>query len=150
MSKARMFAKYWLPVLLCMGMIFCASSDLYSFQHSSHIIRPILLWLFPQMSEESVHTVIFAVRKGAHLTEYAILALLLWRALRAAAQGRPWAWTQSMQAVVLVALFAASDEFHQSFVPSREASVVDVLIDTAGAVLALLFLWVIGRWRENW
>jgi len=46
--------------------------------------------------------------------------------------------------------YAASDEFHQLFVPSREASVLDVLIDTAGAVFALLLIWFIGRWRRRW
>jgi VanZ family protein len=133
-----------------MGLIFCGSSDSQSFQRSSRIIRPVLLWLFPRISEESVHTAIVAVRKGAHLAEYAILGLLLWRALRAARQEGPWTWSQALQAVAFVALFAASDEFHQSFVPSREASIVDVLIDTMGAVLVLLFLWVVGRWRQVW
>jgi VanZ family protein len=104
------------------------------------------------MPEESIHAVIVTVRKGAHLTEYAILALLLWRAMRqrSAQQEGLWAWAQPVQVVLLVALFAASDEFHQKFVPNREASVVDVMIDTTGAVLALLFLWVVGRWRQIW
>jgi VanZ family protein len=61
----------------------------------------------------------------------------------------PNRWLQAARVVLLVILYAASDEFHQSFVPSREASVLDVLIDTAGSVLALLFLWVIGRWRRS-
>jgi hypothetical protein len=43
----------------------------------------------------------------------------------------------------------AGDELHQLFVPSREASVVDVLIDASGAVLALLFLWTVRIWRKN-
>ena len=104
------------------------------------------------MPEEVIHAIVVAARKGAHLTEYAILAVLLWRALRhnMDKERRPWLWSQAAQALLLVILFAASDEFHQSFVPTREASVVDVLIDTAGAVLALLSVWVIGRWRRIW
>jgi VanZ family protein len=151
-SKAWIFAKYWLPVLVCMGLIFCASSDQHSFQHSSRLIAPLLRWLFPQISEESTHAVVVAARKGAHLTEYAILALLLWRAFRqqSAKEEDLWSWTLMIQTLLLVALFAASDEFHQKFVPTREASVVDVLIDSTGGFLALLFLWVAGRWRQTW
>ena len=43
--------------------------------------------------------------------------------------------------LALVMLYAASDEFHQRFVPSRDASAVDVMIDTGGAVLALFLVW---------
>jgi VanZ family protein len=51
--------------------------------------------------------------------------------------------------LAIVALYAASDEFHQRFVPTREASVVDVFIDTSGAALALIFIWIVGRWRKS-
>ena len=92
------------------------------------------------------------VRKGAHLCEYAILGLLVWRALRhgtAEERGR-WRWRWAGWAVLWVLLYAASDEVHQVFVPSRQGSVGDVLLDTTGAVIALTGLWAIGRWRERW
>jgi VanZ family protein len=135
-----------------MGLIFSASSDALSSGHTSRLIGPLLRWLVPDISETDLDRVVFTVRKAAHVTEYAILALLLWRARRKPARGdvRAWRWSEALVALGLAALYAASDEFHQSFVPSREASVGDVALDAAGAALGLLALWGWGRWRKCW
>jgi VanZ family protein len=139
-------------VLIWMGIIFSASSDAGSFRNTSRILGPLVRWLFPQLSDDAVHTVVFIIRKGAHLSEYAVLAVLLWRALRPAGQreAAPWSWTLAGLAVGLAALYAATDEFHQTFVPSRQGSVWDVLIDTGGACCGLLVLRAIGLWRKLW
>src|SRR5258706_3456768 len=131
MPKFRAFMIYWLPVLIWMACIFSASSDQMSFQHSSRIIGPFIRWLFPHLSNQAVGEWVFVIRKCAHLTEYAILALLLWRALRKPVKGdtRPWRGSEARLVLILVALYAATDEIHQSFVPRRQASVWDVLID---------------------
>ncbi len=152
MFKARIFLKYWLPVLLWMVVIFSASSDRQSFQHSSRLIEPFLRWLWPDISNTAVHSIIVLIRKGAHVSEYAILTLLVWRLFRSPAVpgGRLSRWSDATRTLLVVALYAASDEFHQLFVPSRQASVWDVMIDTSGGVLALLLLWVLGRWRKRW
>ena len=146
-SKARSFFKYWLPVLIWMSVIFSASADRGSAQTSSRIIGPILRWLFPHMSEETIGWIVLIVRKCAHLTEYAILAFLFWRALRQPRRGdpRPWSWGEAGLAVLFVALYAATDEWHQSFVPSREGKVLDVVLDTVGAAVGMCFLWFIVR-----
>jgi len=151
-SKVRSFILYWLPVLVWMVVIFSASSDTKSFQHSSRIIGPLISWLFPHLSAEAADTIIFIFRKCCHLTEFAILGLLLWRALRQPVRNdpRPWNWRDARNALLLVVLYASSDEFHQLFVPTRQASIVDVMIDTSGAVLGLGLLWVLGRWRRIW
>jgi VanZ family protein len=135
-----------------MVVIFSASGDRASFSHSSRIIGPLVRWLFPQLSDEAIHAIVVSVRKGAHLTEYAVLTLLLWRALRKPRRGdaRPWQWSQAGLALGLTALYAASDELHQLFVPSRQGSIWDVLLDTAGGALALVGLWVVGRVRKCW
>jgi VanZ family protein len=150
-SKARSFLKYWLPVLIWMVVIFSASGDQGSFQHSSRIIGPLLHWLFPNMQEINVNHVVTFARKCAHLTEYAILAGLFWRALRKPAGFRtlPWLWREAFWAIVFVAFYAMSDEFHQSFVPGREGKVTDVLIDTTGAALGMMFLWILWRILRN-
>jgi VanZ family protein len=134
-----------------MAVIFSASGDSHSFQHSSRIIGPLLHWLFPDLSHEKVDVIVTAVRKCAHLTEYAVLAFLFWRALWRPVRRdpRPWSWRHAGAAVLLVAFYASTDEFHQRFVPSRDASVRDVLIDTTGAVLGMLLLWAIWRWRRS-
>jgi VanZ family protein len=142
----------WLPVLVWMCLIFTASGDRMSFPRSSRIIAPLVRWLFPHLPDEAVHGIVVGVRKCAHLTEYALLALLLWRALRKppAPGAPPWQWSRAGWALALVALYAATDEFHQTFVPSRGGSVWDVLLDTLGGVGGLLVVWGIGRLRKRW
>jgi VanZ family protein len=73
--------KYWLPVLVWLCFIFIGSSDLMSAEQTSRIIRPCLRWLKPDISMQAIAQIQFVVRKCAHVTEYAILALLLWRAV---------------------------------------------------------------------
>ena len=150
--QPRAFCKYWLPVLLWMALIFTASSDVHSYQHSSRFVEPLLRWLFPHLSESRIHTIHEVIRKCAHLTEYALFALLLWRAFRRPAKNnpRPWNWREARLTLLLVMLYAATDEFHQQFVSTRTSLVSDVFIDTAGGLAGLLVLWMIGRWRKHW
>ena len=98
---------HWLPVVLWAGLIFALSSI-------PHLGTGLGAW----------DTML---RKGAHVTEYAVLALLLVRAL-----GR------EAPALALGILYAASDEFHQSLVRGRHASPVDVAIDSVGLLIGLL------------
>ena len=151
-SKFWSFIKYWVPVIVCMVLIFSASGDSHSYQHSSRLIAPLVKFFFPAISPESLDLVVLYVRKCAHLTEYAILALLFWRAVRKPVKqdSRPWSWPLAGRSILFVALYAASDEFHQSFVPTRDASLHDVAIDTTGAALGILIFWGIGRWRRRW
>ena len=138
-------------MLAWMGLIFSASGDGASFSHSSRIIGPLVRWLFPHVSDEAIHAAVVVIRKCAHLTEYAVLALLLWRALSQArpVAARPWEWSTAGLALAVTALYAASDEFHQLFVPTRQASVWDVALDTVGGAVGLLGLWALVRWRQR-
>jgi len=135
-----------------MALIFGLSTEAGSPRHTSRIIGPLLRWLYPSVSEETIDRVQFVVRKMAHVTEYAVLALLLWRARRKPLPGspRPWRWSDAAVVLGVTVLFAASDEWHQSFVPSREGRVADALIDTGGAAAALSILWGRGRWQRKW
>ena len=151
-QKLRRFTIYWLPVVAFMVVIYSASGDSKSVQHSSRIIEPILRWLFPQLAHDTVWLIVLLVRKCAHLTEFAILALLVWRALDASTPPGPqaWSWRLARNTWLFVALYAASDEIHQLFVPNRQASAWDVLIDSSGAAAGLLGLWALGCWRKWW
>lgn len=100
-------------------------------------MRPLLTLFLPHLGPEQVTMVHGIIRKAAHVTEYFILGLLLFRALRVSSS-EVWRWQWSLLAVVGVALWALGDEFHQSFVPIRTASMTDVAIDTAGGILAQL------------
>lgn len=148
--KLRWFAKYWLPVLAWMALIFSVSGDSKSAHRSSRLIEPFVRWLFPDVGDETVWTVVLVVRKCAHLTEYAVLALLLWRALRELTGGVGWSWRVARNAWVCVIVYAITDEIHQTFVPNRQGSVWDVLIDSIGGAAGLLALWALGRWRKWW
>ncbi len=152
MRKTRADILYWLPVVLWASTIFGASSDSGSFSRSSRIIAPLLNWLFPGMTPDQVYAVVLFVRKCAHLTEYAIFTILVWNAIRRPHRkdARPWSWRQAMEALWFAGLYAATDEFHQTFVPSREGCLRDVAIDTSGAAAGLIILWAFGRWRKFW
>ena len=152
MSKTRVFLKYWLVIALWFGLIFVASSDRESAPRSSRIIAPLVLWLFPHASKQTVEGAVTAVRKSAHLTEYAVLALLFWRAFRKPVKNdpRPWSWRLAGIGLLGVMLYAATDEVHQLFVPGRFGTFHDVLIDTTGGALGLAALWAWGRWRKKW
>ena len=138
----RSFLKFWVPPLAWMAVIFTASGDSQSYVHSSRYFEPLLRWLFPRLSIEHVETLHHIFRKCAHLTEYAILALLVWRALHRVNTGLSnWSWPKVGGTLLVVFLYASSDEFHQSFVPNRTPLFGDVLIDTAGGAVGLLALW---------
>ena len=144
--------KYWLPVFVWMALIFSASTDLLSTQNTSRFLGPLLRRLVPGITDEAVRVVQFSIRKTCHALEYAVLALLLWRARRepVANDPRPWSAADARWAVLVSALYATTDEVHQALVPSRQGSVADVLLDTGGATLGILCLWHLGRRRNEW
>jgi VanZ family protein len=107
-------ASRWLPVLAWAAIIFAFSS-------------------IPSLGT-GLGTWDTILRKSAHLTEYAILAALLWRAT-----GRYG------PALVLAVAYAGSDELHQTFVRGRHGSPVDVGVDTIGMLVGLGAV----RWRQS-
>lgn len=102
--------KRWLPSFLLMAIIFGLSST-------------------PSKEMPNFGLVDYLVKKGGHVLGYALLALAYLRGLN---RKHPWlAWT-------LTIAFAASDEFHQSFVAGRHAALSDVLLfDNLGSLLGL-------------
>src|SRR5207244_6891606 len=115
-------------------LIFVGSTDVLSAAHTSRFLVAFLVWLGLDISFATITAIHFALRKLGHLTEYAILAALLWCALRSMlAAIRTFVITDLV--FFASAAFAAADEFHQSFVPSRTASMKDVIIDTCVAAI---------------
>ena len=135
---ARFLSRY-LPLVAWLAFISFASSDSFNATNTSRIIGPLVLWLFPNTSPETLATVHFITRKLAHFTEYAILAYLAARAFRTSprpAISRRW----FLISLVLIVVYALLDEYHQSFVPSRTASIFDSFVDMTGGVATLLFI----------
>jgi VanZ family protein len=133
--------RYWLPVLLWMCVIFCMSTGAFSSGETSKIIDPVIRFLLPQASGRRVDMIHSLIRKCGHLGEYFVLGLLLFRAFRKGRAELP-AGRVVLYSVIIIAFYAASDEFHQTFVYGRTPSLVDVGIDTAGGILAQLALLV--------
>jgi VanZ family protein len=114
----------WLPPLLLMGVIFALSA---------------------QPSLDSGLGLIDTVgRKLIHFAEYALLCFLWWRALvTVTSPGRA-----ALFAFLLASGYAATDEYHQTFVEGRHGSPIDWAIDSAGAAVAALRLRT-ARTRER-
>lgn len=110
-------------------------------------MRPVL-WLFPHVSESTLKLFQFIVRKAGHFSEYAVFALLAARAFRSSSRKllrNGWFWAS----LLLVIVYSLSDEFHQSFYPSRTASIYDCMIDSVGGLVALTILWWRGFRKEE-
>jgi VanZ family protein len=120
-----------------MAFISFASTGNFSASNTSRIIGPLVLWLFPDTTPETMLTIHAVTRKIAHLTEYALLGLLAARAFRGSTRERlRTRWF--VASVILIVVYALVDEYHQSFVPSRTGSIYDSLIDIAGGFAALI------------
>ena len=135
------------PLVLWAVLIFVGSTSVLSASHTSVLLR-VFLWIFPQASEATLATIHFLLRKAGHFTEYAILALLAARALRTSTREllrTRWFWLS----LLLVVVYALGDEFHQSFVPSRTASIYDSMIDSVGGFVALVLLVIRQRSSQN-
>lgn len=118
MGRFFRWCSLWLPVGIWGGLIFWLSS-------------------IPNLSS-GLGTWDLILRKGAHIAEYGILVFLLWQAIfHSVKLSRT---KVNFSAGMLALLYAISDEVHQSFVPTRNSSVYDILIDSIGIILVL---WVI-------
>jgi VanZ family protein len=135
MTFNRNLIKYWLPVMFWMAFIFWMSTETFSSENTLSWLEMLLGFLIPKISSQELGLIHAVMRKAGHVTEYFILGLLLFRSFRGSFISS-WNWRRSFFAVVVVVLWAASDEFHQSFVLTRTASAVDVGIDTAAGILA--------------
>ena len=116
------------------GLTAFFSTDLFSGENTSRFILPVLQWLFPGANIVELLRMHYYIRKGAHVLEYFVLSILVLRGIRGSRSG--WRWSWGATAVLMAAGWAALDELHQAFVPSRGPSIYDVMIDVCGAVAA--------------
>ena len=140
----RRWSRYG-PLIVWAALIFIGSTNLLSGSNTNPYLREFLLRVFPSAGEATLHIFYLTVRKAGHLTEYAILAVLAARAFVTSSRSflRTYWFAASIS---LVIGYAASDEFHQSFVPTRGASVEDVMIDAVGGAIGLAIFWL---WRQK-
>lgn len=138
------FLKAWLPVAGMCVVIFLLSQDAGSGRHSDRVLG----WLLDMVGMNTVHLRHLldpGFRKFAHVFVYFCLAGLTYRGW--AMGRREWQWSAAVRSLIFCAVYAATDEYHQSFVYGRGPSVRDVGIDTLGATLCLLLVWLWMRGR---
>ncbi len=126
---------YWLPPGLWMALILWLSGSTFSAEQTGALLAPVLHRLLPWASDLLVDLVHGGLRKLAHLTFYAVLAFLWYRAFTGG-RGLPPRAAAPLAFVIAVA-WAGVDEGHQAITPSRSGSLVDVGVDSAGAAVTL-------------
>ena len=129
-------------IALWVSMIwrFSAQPAMQSEQTSGGISMRLAALIFGTPTEAQYDLMERLVRKGAHMAEFALLAMLCCSALEAEASRRP-----VPLALGLTALAAAADELHQLFVPGRAGLMGDVCIDVSGGILGLLLFLLLRR-----
>src|ERR1051325_11435914 len=143
-SLATKIVKYWLPVLVMIGAMYYASTDMFSGENTRGVIEKLVLWLRPHTTERALMKVNYFVRKAAHFIEYAILAALLFRAFRADSFRR-WQLSWALYSFLTVVCWALLDEYHQSFTHTRGASIRDSMLDCSGALFMLVVIALFNR-----
>lgn len=140
----------WLPAFCIMGAIFWFSSRTAELsQDSSLSISIVIFNLYDKLvssplqgpeQPELMAVIDHIVRKSAHFTEYALLGAAI--AFHFAVWKKSISYTMWLP-ILLAGLYAATDEYHQTFVPGRSGQVSDVLLDTAGAVAGVMIFRII-------
>jgi VanZ family protein len=144
--------KQWTPALLWLGIICFESTDLLSSAHTGSILYSVVTFLFGH-----VNPIVFLVwhhllRKAGHVTGYAILSYLLFRAWRATLplpHVHSWALSWARISFLMTALVATLDEWHQTFIPSRTGNLRDVLLDSTAAFGAQFVIWFFLKARVS-
>ncbi|MDQ3908129.1 MAG: VanZ family protein, partial [Acidobacteriota bacterium] len=112
------------PLAAWLAFVLFNSMGAMSASNTALVIEPVVRWLFPRVSDAGVESIHFFIRKCAHFTEYAVLALLAARAFRPSSKDflrRHWL----VAALLLVVCVSLADEFNQSFNPARTGTIKD-------------------------
>ncbi|MCR1961515.1 VanZ family protein [Thomasclavelia cocleata] len=131
--------KYFIPAIIWMIFIFIMShtNGNESSNQSNFIVKIVLEFI--NINHE---TLSFMIRKIAHMSEYAILLLFIYYGLYKTITYK----YQLLISLLITFIYACSDEFHQLFIPGRSGQFMDVLIDTSGALIMLLIIYL---WQKR-
>jgi VanZ family protein len=143
-SRIRMVLD-WVPAALSVLVIVLESTATMSADNTSRFLYPLWVHLFGPISAADWAQVHHVIRKTGHFVGYGMVSLAFfysWRQTLYRMALRHWnLWRRaSVAAVLCTLLIAILDEYHQSFLPSRTSSPIDVCIDLSGAIAAQLFL----------
>lgn len=142
MLKLRKRVTRWILLIFWMCFIFFMSSMTGSESSAqSGLVIKLIKLLGININESTSEIISFVVRKLAHFTEYMILFVLIYRVASLYFKSRK----TLLLCLLLVFLYASSDEFHQSFIPGRSPAFRDVMIDTSGG----FFAWVVLYFKQG-
>lgn len=148
--RRRRWLTHFAPLVVWTVVILGLGGPMGSMNETSRFVRPLLEFLFPASSPETLTFIHGYIRKSAHFVEYAVLGYLAFRAFLSFAISRRFAWAFILS-IALSTGIAALDEYQQSFNPERTSSIFDSLIDIAGAAAAtvLAYAWLKSRKTPN-
>jgi VanZ family protein len=147
----KQLIKTWIAAVLWMILIAIESTDMFSAEHTSQFLYPLLHFL---MGIDLSHfaAVHHFIRKTGHFVGYFTLSFFLFRAWRATLR-LPWAPRWAMRwatiAFFMSALVASLDEWHQSFIPSRTGVFSDVVLDSFAALTAQVVIFLFLTWKPR-
>lgn len=153
----RVIARNWWPAAVWLGIIRLESTDLASSTNTGGLLYTVLRFFLPRISIWSVWELNEILRKTGHFMGYAILSVLVFLALRNTYRDRLrpvmqrawgiylrdyWRWEWVLVGMLVTVITASFDEMHQTFIPSRTGRWQDVILDSSGAVVVQVLLYV--------
>jgi len=158
----RILARNWWPALVWLGIIRLESTDTASSANTWNLISYIVSIVFPHISPDLVSKANDILRKTGHFMGYGILGALVFFALKNTNRDwlrpllrRPWGtylpdlwrFEWAMIGMLVTIVTASFDEIHQSFLPSRTGRWQDVVLDTCGAAVLQVFIYLLALRR---
>ncbi|CDM67239.1 putative membrane protein [Clostridium bornimense] len=144
-SRTRKILKWFLVVIFMLFIFYMSSREGdKSTGDSSAVINLIKLYLGIDLDMISNGNASFIVRKTAHATEYLILFLLVYMAVKEYENVE----RKILLSLIITICYSISDEVHQYFVPGREMRIFDVMIDSIGASIGAILLKIKDRLKK--
>ena len=133
----------WFWVAVCAGAILVMSGESFAAGQTGRFLKPLLEWIYPEITVKQIVEVHYALRKLAHLTEYAVLAMLSLRALRLTIDVSILRIAGLTLLIVLTV--AGVDELRQSYLATRTGSLGDIAINLVGGGIGVLLVIAVHR-----
>jgi VanZ family protein len=142
------FVRRWGILCLWLTTVSILSTSAFSSAQTGKFVVPFLRWMLPGASKATIRALHAVARKGAHVAEFAMLALLWYRGLKWGKRG--WQTWAALTAFGLTVLSGVAEELHQAFEPLRTASALDVAWDSLGALIGLAGCGVLTGALQVW
>lgn len=158
-ASFRALAHRWWPVLVWLGVIRLESTDFASANNTSSVLYTVIAAVVPHVDESFVSRLDEILRKTGHFAGYGILSGLVFLALKNTNYDRLrlllrrpwricwhdfWRWDWALLGILVTVVTAAADEIHQSFIPSRTGAWQDVVLDSCGAAVLQLIIYMLS------